>query len=136
MLACVACSHLRGPQHRSFAQILLHWSVTCILITPAHRGCASFRNPRSSPAKSLKVGYIVPEYFRWPGFLSPEKGLKFADMPHGIAAISKAEIGGRRRVILAFVCFGRVLPAVVVIAAIATVQEDTGSMQGIRPCTL
>eukprot|EP00913_Durusdinium_trenchii_P025830 g24242.t1 len=35
------------------------------------------------------VGYIVPEYFRWPGYLSPEKGLKFADMPHGIAAISK-----------------------------------------------
>lgn len=37
-----------------------------------------------------KVGYIVPEYFRWPGYLSPEKGIKFADMPHGIAAISKA----------------------------------------------
>eukprot|EP00490_Sorites_sp_Unknown_P029534 CAMPEP_0114672180 /NCGR_PEP_ID=MMETSP0191-20121206/42421_1 /TAXON_ID=126664 /ORGANISM="Sorites sp." /LENGTH=328 /DNA_ID=CAMNT_0001933807 /DNA_START=75 /DNA_END=1058 /DNA_ORIENTATION=- len=28
------------------------------------------------------VGYIVPEYFRWPGYLSPEKGIKFADMPH------------------------------------------------------
>ena len=36
-----------------------------------------------------EVGYIVPEYFRWPGYLSPEKGLKFADMPHGIAAVSK-----------------------------------------------
>ena len=37
-----------------------------------------------------EVGYIVLEYFRWPGYLSPEKGIKFADMPHGIAAISKA----------------------------------------------
>ena len=24
-------------------------------------------------------GYIVPEYFRWPGYLSPEKGLKLPD---------------------------------------------------------
>lgn len=23
------------------------------------------------------VGYIVPEYFRWPGYLSPEKGIKW-----------------------------------------------------------
>eukprot|EP00434_Breviolum_minutum_P007041 symbB.v1.2.006212.t1/scaffold355.1/size243294/22 len=40
------------------------------------------------------VGYIVPEYFRWPGYLSPEKGIKFADMPHGIAAISKVPLEG------------------------------------------
>lgn len=24
-------------------------------------------------------GYIVPEYFRWPGYLSPEKGIKLPD---------------------------------------------------------
>ncbi|CAK9077648.1 unnamed protein product [Durusdinium trenchii] len=40
------------------------------------------------------VGYIVPEYFRWPGYLSPEKGIKFADMPHGIAAIGKVPLEG------------------------------------------
>ncbi|CAK9094647.1 unnamed protein product [Durusdinium trenchii] len=40
------------------------------------------------------VGYIVPEYFRWPGYLSPEKGIKFADMPHGIAAVSKVPLEG------------------------------------------
>eukprot|EP00913_Durusdinium_trenchii_P014304 g13420.t1 len=40
------------------------------------------------------IGYIVPEYFRWPGYLSPEKGLKFADMPHGIAAVSKVPLEG------------------------------------------
>jgi light-harvesting complex I chlorophyll a/b binding protein 1 len=40
------------------------------------------------------VGYIVPEYFRWPGYLSPEKGIKFADVPHGIGAITKVPLEG------------------------------------------
>merc|ERR1711997_1156516 len=34
-------------------------------------------------------GYIVPEYYKFSGFLSPSKGLKFADVPNGLAAISK-----------------------------------------------
>jgi len=46
------------------------------------------------------VGYIVPEYFRWPGYLSPEKGLKFADMPHGIAAVSKVPLEGWVQIVL------------------------------------
>ncbi|CAE6914821.1 FCPE [Symbiodinium sp. CCMP2592] len=46
------------------------------------------------------VGYIIPEYFRWPGYLSPEKGLKFADMPHGIAAISKVPLEGWLQIVL------------------------------------
>jgi len=40
------------------------------------------------------VGYIIPEYVRWPGYLSPEQGIKFADVPHGIAAVSKVPIEG------------------------------------------
>jgi len=35
------------------------------------------------------IGYIVPEYFKWPGFLSPSLGLTFEDVPNGLAAISK-----------------------------------------------
>merc|ERR1711933_256792 len=35
------------------------------------------------------IGYIVPEYYKFSGFLSPSKGLKFADGPKGLAAISK-----------------------------------------------
>jgi len=35
------------------------------------------------------IGYIVPEYFRFPGFLSPSQDLKFADVPNGLAALSK-----------------------------------------------
>jgi len=32
------------------------------------------------------IGYLVPEFYRFPGYIAP--GLKFADVPHGIAAIS------------------------------------------------
>jgi len=46
------------------------------------------------------TGYIIPEYFRWPGYLSPEKGIKFADMPHGIAAISKVPLEGWLQIVL------------------------------------
>ena len=35
------------------------------------------------------MGYIVPEYFKFPGFLSPSLGLKFSDVPNGLAALSK-----------------------------------------------
>lgn len=35
------------------------------------------------------MGYITPEYFKFPGELSPKLGLKFADIPNGLAAISK-----------------------------------------------
>jgi len=40
------------------------------------------------------IGYIIPEYFRWPGYLSPAQGIKFTDVPHGIAAISKVPLEG------------------------------------------
>ncbi|CAE7039244.1 FCPB [Symbiodinium sp. CCMP2592] len=35
------------------------------------------------------LGYIVPEYFKRSGFLSPSLGLKFSDVPDGLAAITK-----------------------------------------------
>jgi hypothetical protein len=36
-------------------------------------------------------GYITPEIAgKFPGYLSPSAGLKFADVPNGLAAISKA----------------------------------------------
>jgi Chlorophyll A-B binding protein len=31
------------------------------------------------------LGYVIPEVYRWPGDIAP--GLKFADVPNGIAAI-------------------------------------------------
>jgi hypothetical protein len=37
-------------------------------------------------AQLAVIGYIVPEVFRFPGEIAP--GLKFADVPNGIAAIN------------------------------------------------
>ena len=37
------------------------------------------------------MGYITPEVVgKFPGYLSPSKGLAYADIPNGLAAISKA----------------------------------------------
>merc|ERR1712187_1773 len=41
------------------------------------------------------MGYITPEITgKLPGFLSPSTGLKFADIPNGLAAISKVPAAG------------------------------------------
>ncbi|CAE7254605.1 FCPB [Symbiodinium microadriaticum] len=40
------------------------------------------------------IGYIVPEYYKFPGYLSPSLSLKFSDVPNGLAAISKVPVLG------------------------------------------
>merc|ERR1719476_358239 len=35
------------------------------------------------------IGYIVPEYFKWPGYCSPSMELKFEDIPNGFEAVDK-----------------------------------------------
>merc|ERR1711879_388173 len=40
------------------------------------------------------IGYIVPEYFRFPGFLAPSAQLQFSDVPNGIAALGKVPVEG------------------------------------------
>ena len=37
---------------------------------------------------------MVPEYFKFPGYLAPSSNLKFADVPNGIAAITKVPAEG------------------------------------------
>jgi hypothetical protein len=46
------------------------------------------------------MGYIAPEYFKWPGYLSPSAGLKFADVPNGLAALSKVPVSGWLQIVL------------------------------------
>jgi len=54
-----------------------------------------FKRRRESELKNGRVamfaamGFILPEYFRFPGYLSPSLGIKFTDVPNGLAAISK-----------------------------------------------
>jgi len=60
----------------------------------------SFRRRRISEIKNGRVamaaciGWIAPEYFRWEGYVSPSKGIKFADIPNGMAALYKLPAEG------------------------------------------
>lgn len=51
------------------------------------------------------IGYIVPEYFRFPGELSPKLGLQFSDIPNGLAAISKVPGQGWSQIVGFLGCY-------------------------------
>merc|ERR1719436_711185 len=46
------------------------------------------------------LGYIVPEYVKWPGYCSPSAELAFADVPNGLLAISKVPAAGWTQIFL------------------------------------
>eukprot|EP00415_Alexandrium_ostenfeldii_P002944 UN2944 len=46
------------------------------------------------------MGYILPEYYRFDGYLSPSYDLKFADVPNGLGAISKVPALGWAQIVL------------------------------------
>merc|ERR1712066_1035097 len=50
------------------------------------------------------IGYMVPEYVKLPGYLSPSTGLKFEDVPNGLKALSVVPAAGWAQ-IFAFVGF-------------------------------
>jgi len=56
---------------------------------------ATFNRRRSVELKhgrvcmAASIGYIVPYYYKFPGFLSPSEGVQFADVPNGLAALGK-----------------------------------------------
>ena len=45
------------------------------------------------------IGYMVPEYYKFPGYLSPSEGLKFADVPNGLGALSKLPLLGGAQIV-------------------------------------
>merc|ERR1719343_154501 len=45
------------------------------------------------------LGYIVPEYFKFPGYLAPKEGIAFTEVPNGLAALSKVPGGGWAQII-------------------------------------
>jgi len=67
---------------------------------------AKFKRRRASELKHGRVcmyaclGYIVPEYFRFPGFLSVSENLKFADMPSGINGMFATPVAGGLQIFL------------------------------------
>merc|ERR1712013_685191 len=46
------------------------------------------------------IGYIVPEYYKFHGYLSPSLGIQFADVPNGLAALSKVPLAGIAQIIV------------------------------------
>lgn len=40
------------------------------------------------------IGYIMPEFYRWPGYISPTADLTFADCPNGLNALSQVPLEG------------------------------------------
>jgi len=40
------------------------------------------------------IGYMVPEYFHWPGYCSPSLKVQFEQVPNGISALSKIPFYG------------------------------------------
>jgi len=56
------------------------------------RRCTEIKHGRVSMWAAM--GYIAPEYFRWPGYLSPSEGIKFDDVPSGLQAFSKVPAAG------------------------------------------
>merc|ERR1719343_1917801 len=46
------------------------------------------------------LGYITPEYVKFPGFCSPSSGLAFQDIPNGLSALSKIPAAGLTQMFL------------------------------------
>lgn len=61
---------------------------------------ATYRQNRLAELKHGRVamiaaiGYITPEFFRFPGMLSPHFGVNFADVPNGLQALNKVPFAG------------------------------------------
>merc|ERR1719367_166249 len=60
----------------------------------------AFRRRRETEIKHGRIsmiaciGYITPEFFKWPGYLSPSLGIKFGEVPNGLGALSKVPAAG------------------------------------------
>merc|ERR1712086_591027 len=56
------------------------------------RRCSEIKHGRISMIAAM--GYITPEFTKFPGYLAPHLGLKFSDVPNGLAALSKVPNAG------------------------------------------
>eukprot|EP00933_Yihiella_yeosuensis_P081396 TRINITY_DN94_c0_g2_i1.p1 TRINITY_DN94_c0_g2~~TRINITY_DN94_c0_g2_i1.p1 ORF type:complete len:233 (+),score=88.02 TRINITY_DN94_c0_g2_i1:105-701(+) len=65
----------------------------------------TFKRRRETEIKHGRVamwasmGYITPEYFKWPGMLSPSQGISFQEVPNGLAAVAKVPGSGWAQIV-------------------------------------
>ena len=82
----------RGDEHLTFC---ICWGGSVVFIVLSCIAVVSWRN----------IGFRHPRITgKFPGYLSPSAGLKFADVPNGLAAISKVPAAGWGQ-ILAYMAF-------------------------------
>merc|ERR1711972_1253889 len=68
------------------------------LLAFKRRRCVELKHGRISMLATM--GYITPELTgKFPGYLSPSMSLKFADIPNGLAALSKVPAVGWAQII-------------------------------------
>ena len=60
----------------------------------------SYRELDSTSSAFHHVGYIVQSCLRFPGYLSPSAGVKFADVPNGIAGLKAVPPAGLFQILL------------------------------------
>ncbi|CAJ1409825.1 unnamed protein product [Effrenium voratum] len=70
---------------------------------------AAYRRRRSVEFKHGRIsmlatmGFMTPEILgHWPGYISPSQGLKFADVPNGLAALQKVPSLGWTQILMYF----------------------------------
>merc|ERR1719464_1955861 len=56
------------------------------------RRCTEIKHGRV--AMWAAMGYIAPEYCRWPGYLSPSQSITFDDVPSGLQAFGTVPAAG------------------------------------------
>merc|ERR1739848_763292 len=46
------------------------------------------------------IWYMVPEFYKWPGYCSPTQGVKFESVPNGLSALGKVPFLGWAQIIV------------------------------------
>ena len=76
------------------------YCTVCVLTSPSGEPLANLYEAIVVPCHLSKSKEITGKF---PGYLSPSAGLKFADVPNGLAAISKVPAAGWGR-LCSFLC--------------------------------
>ena len=107
VFACIACDADSGCWHSSWHRAVgLSFAVVAVVLsaTVCYPHFAMLRSTNCVLHSFLSSVEVLRITGKFPGYLSPSAGLKFADVPNGLAAISKVPAAGWGQ-ILAYMAF-------------------------------